>query len=194
MRIKSSIAFLFILSSLSSASRAESCSEITNLSEKKACLSRFFARSFAAGSEGVPSKSLYPYNPAYAEKFDYKLNSDSSLNRSDPFRNRFDGCEYPKRMVYHNKRVGFLWLKTKKIPIGCMTQAEFNRWNIEQENARKRSMPSYSDPTPVIIQQPTQPTQPTYQPRPRSYPQPARPTTCIGGRSGLYGTSMYTCY
>ena len=68
---------------------------------------------------------------------------------------------------------GFLGLgRPKKVDIGCMTMAEANRWNIEQQNLRR---------PPVIINQPG------YQ----------APKTCYSsGRSTGYGgySGTTTCY
>ncbi len=68
-----------------------------------------------------------------------------------------DGCTDGRSMVYVNQPSGFLGLGSKKVPIGCMTQAELNRWNIEQQNARR---PVY---IPSIQPSYTSPTQPSYQ-------------------------------
>jgi hypothetical protein len=55
-----------------------------------------------------------------------------------------NGCTDGRRMMYVTQRTGFLGLGGKKdVPIGCMTQEELNRWNIEQQNSR----PTYQPPT-----------------------------------------------
>jgi len=47
-----------------------------------------------------------------------------------------DGCTDGRSMVYV-KQGGFLGIGAKNVPVGCMTEAEMNRWNIEQQNARR---------------------------------------------------------
>jgi hypothetical protein len=55
-----------------------------------------------------------------------------------------DGCPAGKFMAYVNESTGFLGLgKKQKKNIGCMTDEELNRWNIEQRNSR----PTYIPPT-----------------------------------------------
>ena len=83
------------------------------------------------------------------------------------------GCP-PRTSKYTvDQPTGFLGLgRPKKIDIGCMSQAEANRWNIEQQNLRR---------PPVIINQPG------YQ----------VPKTCYSsGRSTGFGgySGTTTCY
>jgi hypothetical protein len=56
---------------------------------------------------------------------------------------RLDGCPEGTQRFTVDRRSGFLGLGTKKVDIGCMTQAEANRWHIEQQN----SQPTYVPPT-----------------------------------------------
>ena len=83
------------------------------------------------------------------------------------------GCPPGTSKYTVDKPSGFLGLgRPKKVDIGCMTKAEANRWNIEQQNLRR---------PPVIINQPG------YQ----------APKTCYSsGRSTGYGgySGTTTCY
>ena len=83
------------------------------------------------------------------------------------------GCSPGSAKYTVDQPTGFLGLgKPKKVDIGCMSQAEANRWNIEQQNLRR---------PPVMINQPS------YQ----------APKTCYSsGRSTGYGgySGTTTCY
>ena len=94
---------------------------------------------------------LLPFLAAPVQAYDYLMYEGVSLEKTPDA----DGCFAPQRMVFVDKR-----------PIGCMTEAELNRWNIEQQNKRR---PAFVPPVP------------TYQPAPTV-------RTC----TGHYGT--YTCY
>ena len=83
------------------------------------------------------------------------------------------GCPPGTSKYTVDQPTGFLGLgKPKKVDIGCMSQAEANRWNIEQNNLRR---------PPIIINKPG------YQ----------GPKTCYSsGRSTGYGgySGTTTCY
>ena len=76
-----------------------------------------------------------------------------------------DGCPAGQQRIYVDRSTGFLGLGKKKVDIGCMTESEYNRWWIENQNRRQ---PTYVPPT--------------YQPR----------RNCT---SNIYGNQVFTnCY
>jgi hypothetical protein len=73
------------------------------------------------------------------------LEDSTSTNQVPNYWSDFSngGCPEGTQRFTVDRPSGFLGLGTKKVDIGCMTQAEANRWHIEQQN----SQPTYIPPT-----------------------------------------------
>jgi hypothetical protein len=65
--------------------------------------------------------------------------SDIPVKQANP-----DGCPAGQQRIYVDRSTGFLGLGKKKVDIGCMTESEYNRWWIENQN---RQQPTYIPPT-----------------------------------------------
>ena len=128
---------------------AESGATQRPLTEKDRRRAKDLIRSIGAEDAAERSKGSTPV-PNYSSRIDWNA----------PLRGRdANGCTDGRRMVYV-KQGGFLGMGGKEVPIGCMTQAELNRWNIEQQNNRR----------PVFVPQPG-----------NTYPSAK---TCYGNRVG----------
>ena len=125
----------------------------------------------------APAQAQEQGNPAVSDKYfsdDYKRINEYGANipwhQVPPIDGMpstdSNGCTFPREMMFVTQS-GFLGLGKKRVPIGCMTQEEVNRWNIEQQNRRRG---------PIVMPGPT------YQP---SVP---AVRTCTGSHG------VYTCY